>query len=201
MKAPSEKHLEDWIVANPEKVYYQEEPYEDKWDGKMPLFGTLIARQAKLPSGICDLIATDMQDGYYVIYAIELKKGAIDSDTICQCLRYIHDLKDLVQHTKMHTGGKAFQYSVHHFPEVRGIVVGHWLKDANVPLFADAANILPVTYEYDLDAEEYVFTAHGIPVRPNHHDPMIEYSYGIIGQSIKQIVHARIEYHKANPNG
>lgn len=199
MKAPSEKHLEDWIVDNPSKAFYQLEPYEDKWDGRMPLFETLIARQAKLPSGICDLVAIDTGEGFDCIYAVELKKGAIDSDAICQCMRYMYDFKDMVKHAKMHTSHHAFEYPLHFSQETKGIVIGHSLSDGNLVKSAEAAHILLVTYEY-LENGEYVFEAHE-NWRENHHETMIEYSYGIIGRSIQNIVNARIAHHEEYPHG
>ena len=69
----SEKELEDWICANPERAL---------WDG-----AKIIDRQVKLRHGILDVLA---YDGRTLV--IELKAGPIKEAHIGQVLRYKHDV-------------------------------------------------------------------------------------------------------------
>ncbi len=50
--APSEKHLEDWIVNKPHLFAWLTAKTEE-W---IPIADTIIARQCSLPTGIPDLI-------------------------------------------------------------------------------------------------------------------------------------------------
>ena len=128
MQAPSERHLEDWIVANP--------PIELG-------IGEIVGRQMKMPTGIADLIT--FSDGLKVV---ELKKGAIDSHSIAQVLSYIRSLNAL--YMEFHIEAASWKdHSRHRLPfswrtlsskdlryigyeNVEGILIGNGLKDINL---------------------------------------------------------------------
>lgn len=171
--APSEKHLEDWIVKNfhgfgtiwqdgelPD-ICYPEVPYRiDNSRLVSPFFNSIVGRQFPLPSGRPDLLARNETQ----IAAIEIKKGAITYETIGQCLRYMYDLRQIF-YRKFHklvsgwTNDGSFQYEpdgisdleTHEYPqsEIFGLVVGHSLQDKNIALVASVARIQVVTYTYD----------------------------------------------------
>lgn len=73
--APSERHLEDWIVAH--------NPFNLK----------LIDRQLAVPSGVIDLLYAN-EHGALVI--MELKKGRIDDHAVGQMARYAADFDGFI---------------------------------------------------------------------------------------------------------
>lgn len=184
--APTEKHLEDWICANfyrfgglveqeivpeyaregcycPDDTYYVD-----------TFFSHLIARQLSLPAGRPDLLAYRFGQ----VAAIEMKKGAITYDVIGQCLRYVHDLKQIFSWVFYDTfsdpDSDAYVYrkpqkiDLDHYidDEIFGVVVGHSIQDKNIPLVCAASGIMCVTYEFTGD--EYLFNH--VDLDAPHHD-------------------------------
>lgn len=82
--APSEKHLEDWIVAN----------FNDFKQQVNTGFRYIIARQPEFPCGKPDLIVAARGQ----LFVVELKLGVIDEKAVAQCLRYRGALYDLHEH-------------------------------------------------------------------------------------------------------
>src|SRR5690554_595983 len=126
--APSEKHLEDWIVANPEKVLPN-----SKWSlrdyATESAIGTILARQPRLPSGRPDLITRT----YHSIQVVEIKRGPIQSETITQCLRYMHDIQHIAMTVEIaNIGNPAFKYAKDYDAIASGIVIGSDLPDENL---------------------------------------------------------------------
>lgn len=172
--APSEKHLEDWIVANFEEFgdpvdVDVENGHLVHVEGIAPYFFELVEKQYPLPSGRPDLICYRCG----TVSAVELKKGAITYDVIGQCLRYIYDLREIfgwvfARYTDFTDETNPYNYSnigciePSEFPnsEITGMVVGSSFIDSNIPLVCAASNIKVVTYEYN--GHGYTFTHHGI---------------------------------------
>lgn len=204
MRAPSEKHLEDWIVANFSRFgalveqelvpeYWRESFYHpDDTYYVETFFNQLIARQYPLPSGRPDLIATTHKS----VVAVEIKKGPVTYETLGQCLRYIYELKEVFYWTffdvrssdnpdcEAYEYSPMFQLETTEYPdtEIYGMVVGHGVSDKNIPIVAAACNIKVVTYEFN--ADEYLFTHEMADTRK----PIDDYKWHIntpIGQAIR----------------
>jgi hypothetical protein len=175
MIAPSEKHLEDWIVANFKKFgdlweddsdYGDLAYYPDDKHVLWPFSERIIARQLQLPSGYPDLIVADENH----VSVVELKKGAVTYDTLGQCLRYIHDMYQIFWHVWADAAGsdnpdhhayrytpiKSFEHIEYPQDEITGIVVGSSIADKNLVLVAATCGIQVITYRYQNN--EYLFT-------------------------------------------
>lgn len=172
-KAPSEKHLEDWIVANPDVLtFYEGLPVQ------------IIGRQVNLPSGRADIIA---RCGINLL-VVELKKGEVDQATVVQVMRYMHDLK--------HIWYMATEYLPSGFSErghtneilVTGVVVGCAVAE-NTVKSAESVDITVLTY--DFDGETYVFEQ----VLPDYMSMQTaeEYALGILGVTMRQIYAERLQ--------
>jgi hypothetical protein len=213
-QAPSEKHLEDWIVNNFD--YFGEIMESDGYDygdnciypdDEHVIFGfadNVIARQAKLPSGYPDLIIADNMH----VSAVELKKGAITYDTLGQCLRYMHDLKEIMWYVWADAAGEdnpdhmSYRYTpIRNFEstewlddEIGGIVVGHSIADKNLVLVAATCGIMVVTYKY-IDGQ-YQFTHEMMEKRGSIDD----YRYFVntkIGMAMRRVMQTRSERERA----
>lgn len=140
--APSEKHLEDWIVAN------------------LSLFGEdarinirrLVARQPQFPSGRPDLILAIQGS----VSVVELKKDRADGRAVAQVLRYLGDIRMI--HDYNNEGQFSHTYSAYEYPMgrpiVHGIIVAKSFDD-NAYLACINNNIDMLSYEYD--GEDYYF--------------------------------------------
>lgn len=132
MKAPSEKHLEDYLVT---------------------CFGAdVIQRQAKLPHGIADLI---LKFGNFVAVA-ELKKGPIEAEAVVQLLRYMSDMRRIFAYARYrwYAERKQFYKSRPNVgnsgpEELLGVIIGHELPDHKIMHVCEMSQILVMTYEYD----------------------------------------------------
>lgn len=175
MKAPNEKHLENWIVAHLDQFgepcdaatvpdYVELELFHPSDDEIIiPDADRLIGRQVRVRHGIIDLLAKS----YEGIRVIELKKDAITLESIAQCARYIHDVKQFCDHLclsdrpeDMDTGRWFGLWDeIFNSPMVDGLVVGYSLPDKNIMAMAALCNINLMTYEYAPDGE-YTFTFH-----------------------------------------
>lgn len=147
MIAPTEKHLEDWIVANPKAFFDQ------TWiRGRR-----IVSRQFRLANGITDLIVAVPLG----IRVIELKKGVVTCDAIAQVMRYVGELRDLYNYMTFQTTGQddphehTPAYEINSDLMVQGVVIGHSFQ--REALLACGTNRLPAfTYQYD--GENYGFT-------------------------------------------
>ena len=152
MKAPSEKHLEDWIVANPEKTLPNF--WYDGHDFHVPLISTILRRQPNFSHGRPDIVFKSPT----AVCVMELKRGPIKADTVTQCLRYMYDLRDIgySRHNQEWNVGKR-ELPI---PEIQnravlGFVVGNSIPDSNLLLACELIEITPILYEYD--GENYTF--------------------------------------------
>lgn len=174
-KAPSEKHLEDWVVNNPDVVIGQEEGYR-------------MFRQYGLPSGITDLI---FYGGSRPIVLVELKKDEINAKTLAQALRYMRDLKEIakialgiIRHP-LHPEGRFYD------PKIHGVLIGSSIKDENLLIAAEAGDIEVMTYEYDSESDTYEFTDHSTQHVPL--DIRLSYAEGPLGTAIQDAFVANVK--------
>lgn len=142
MLAPSEKHLENWIV---------ETGYFNSNDAR-------CLQQYRLPSGITDLIYLD--NG---ITLMELKRGKIDASALMQTARYLRDLKAIAKTSldlvRPPLDGKATIYD----PPITAMLIGHALDNDNLLIAAQAIGIDVLLYDYQQDTGEYDFIDADIP--------------------------------------
>lgn len=168
-KAPTEKHLEDWIVNNLHwfgDLYDNEYLYgfenhaapfgEDHF--VVPMATKIVGRQLQLPDGIADLVVTDHDR----LMVVELKKGDLSFDVLGQCLRYMNNLtnifnvvehdvlkdenpdKDNYYYDRRQTYGPSDGFVLN---EITGVIVGHKLTDRNLLLAASMCDVEVFTYE------------------------------------------------------
>lgn len=218
MKAPSEKHLEDWIVNNPQYVgdTFDEDEYPllpheqnvvvhfNAHQYTYPYISRILKRQPTFPYGRADLIATDEVS----VSAIELKLGAIDGETIAQILRYMHALRHIygtIAEREYITNKDAKAHLVYAnslmpesgSPIITGIVIGNTIKDPKILTLTPMLGINIVTYDYDPVANFYRFETHGTWVDMSGMiDAAAEYANGIIGDMFAQLIRNRIDVHK-----
>jgi hypothetical protein len=211
MKAPSEKHLEDWIVNNLDyfgdafdKNVYGLLPIEDPlWinsdEYTYPFFSHVLKRQARFPFGIADLITTDGDS----ICAVELKAGAVDGETIAQVLRYMHALRhiysrvseqehyanpDVAAHYD-YWGSLVVESGAH---VIRGVVVGNGIKDRKILSLSPLLGIDIVVYDYDPATDFYRFNTESSWIdNLGMSDAADDYATGIIGNQFRSIIAQR----------
>lgn len=80
--APSEKHLEDWIVAN-QQEFFAKNPRV--WGRR------IAARQVQMGSGRLDLVVAAKLG----LRILELKKETVDEKCVTQVIRYTGEVRDL----------------------------------------------------------------------------------------------------------
>lgn len=153
--APSEKHLEEWIVSNLDLF---RTTYEDGSPGLFPYTTGVLKRQPRFPSGIPDLIMSKAQNQ---IVVVELKRESINAQTVMQCLRYMYDLRYILldvlrsRHDDIMTLfdiDNAMNYFV------RGILVGHSIADQSLFPGFEVAGLEVVTYSYT--GQDYKFAGY-----------------------------------------
>lgn len=175
MKAPSERHLEDWIVDNAGMLAPIHIPV------------TLLSRQLPLPSGRLDLL---IRWGVN-LEVVELKKDAITEAAVMQTLRYMYDIKKiwgvateyLPQALQVETSGNG----LYHCP-IYGHLIGHSITPV-VLRCAEAAEISVSLYDYDGEYEiEDVCSD-----QPDY-AVLEEFSYGLVGIAMRSIL---AHYNKA----
>lgn len=145
MIAPSEKHLEDWIVQNgmpeiaPQCEFYHQ----------------LIARQLPLPDGVADLVY--LSGSKMRIEVVELKKGALDESAIAQVLRYKANIDALWQ-GYIECRPSCFNTSYEHsaYELTTATLVGHSISPVLLEV-CTAAKINVWLYDYTPDDNLFEF--------------------------------------------
>lgn len=148
MRAPSEKHLEDWIVANWGQFVYDTPQINAR---------RIVARQLTLSTGIPDLIISSKLG----IRVIELKKGVVDGAAVAQVIRYVGEIEQLYAYATSciespndpHYCDES-QMPSRFFPIVAGVLIGYEF-DKNALLACYTNNIQ--AWEYDFDGIGYTF--------------------------------------------
>lgn len=177
MKAPSEKHLQDYLYNNPECFHEESElDYSDPID----LFGY----EYELPRGRVDLLGSGWIDGWNCIWAIELKKDALALPCLAQVLRYVRDIQLIWEYaiSGLHDINEAL-IGVDHRPQVRGILVGYSCSD-DLLIAAQASNVCVYTYSYNADTT-YTLTPQ-IPKDP-HKTALLRYYDSNLGEEIRRV--------------
>jgi len=213
MKAPSEKHLEDWIVANPKlfgDLWPTEEITGKIWDecahldngqSVIPFVGPIIARQVRFPFGIADLVLANRQQ----VVVVEIKKDAVTAKTITQCLRYVHELKwvfsevywqiaqqpDDVRREYYYRNVRPLEPMSFPEDEVCGLVVGNSIESEEIVLLGNAAGIMVATYDYDPDSDFYTFERHEFYPDKQSSQIYRDFAHGAIGEAMRGVMRAR----------
>lgn len=171
MKAPTEKHLEDWIVAT-NSLFDEREGAE------------LVARQLPLPSGRLDLLYHRFDS----VAVAEIKKGMLDTHSLTQVLSYIHDLKRIwkvaiigMPDPDPSCSTIAHQAFGYWSPQIKGILVGYDIPE-DVLLAADASDVEVILYDFRDDGT-YGF-AEQLVVAPN--ETFEPNAYGIAGETMRK---------------
>jgi RecB family endonuclease NucS len=141
MKAPSEKHLEDWLFEDIERLGMCTSP-------TIYQIGTLY-RQVKMRRGILDLLFV----GEDSMTLVELKKGEIDDHALQQILRYMGDLKDTWDEVtgaiKTPNDNSAYNnYPYYGGLSITGILVGYTSNEKTLEA-AHGAGIWTFKYEHN----------------------------------------------------
>ncbi len=146
-QAPSEKHLERWICANPHLFGDAESVRATP----VPFCKQIIGQQVQLVSGVADLLGWGAG-----VRVIEIKKGIIDWDAAQQVIRYFGDVRSLWLHTLLRARDHNLitQEDMHEAlmdDYVGGFLVGHSVGD---PMIVDACGSL------NIHCVEYFYAAH-----------------------------------------
>lgn len=178
MIAPSEKHLQDYIFAHPDKLGFCDGQYE----GEIYPDYEIFKREASLPSGRADFLATTLESSSYAICPIETKKEEITSKSLAQCLRYMRDIKmiwGLAIRGLPDPDPSAMHFAL--IPKVAGLLIGASVTD-DVLVSAQGANVQVALY--DFDGTDYTFTFQDTP---NTLGACFDYAYGYIGEEVRRI--------------
>lgn len=185
--APSEKHLEDWIVTYPRFF-----GVSDDIGRFTPLIDQILFRQFRLPSGIPDILGAH---GPYM-RVLELKREVITADAVVQVMKYMEDLQHIwhVTESALHYSrqrelySKAYPYSYLRDYRLRGILVGHSIKDEAINLACAAMNIQLIRYEYSYETNFYEFIHE--QTGGSYEDMLYcdEIAKGPIGQAIANLI-------------
>ena len=177
--APSEKHLEDWIVANPKKFLPNHWLNQDRVTTS-PFIEYIVARQVGLPYGIADLFVKARQS----TYVIELKKGVIDAASIAQCLRYMECFNRIrmIVHIDLWHDSPGFRKPYEN--DTRGMIVGNSIADKHIPFICESLGIVPVYYDY-IDGS-YVFSPEYHWTLTDDHEHYKDRADGAIGDAMRQ---------------
>lgn len=187
MKAPSEKHLEDYLWTHPEALgmigippqYGPDSPRYNLW-----------FRQFHVPSGIIDLLGCN-----YRVCAFELKKGILTAQSLTQLMRYMFDVRNMVERLMMDWFSEpgplqnwAKQYwdpnSAHGaMGLVGGVLIGHDYENDNLLTACAGCDIDVLIYDYD--GVTYKFEECGVNYRAltvDYYAQMQALIYGDFGQ-------------------
>lgn len=167
MIAPSEKHLEDWLLKHPGVIIGDEEGYK-------------AFQQYVLPSGITDLI---FFGGSAPIILIELKKGKVDARALTQTFRYLRDLRAIAKIALDIIRSPFDATSRMHDPKIKAVLIGHGLDDKNLLIAAEMGDVEILTYDYNPETDDYDFEEHSAPVLDLA--TKYEYAQGHLGEAIQ----------------
>lgn len=173
VRAPSEKHLEDWICGNIDRfggamdsrIYFPSGQEHDDyyWVDQhryiMPHVDYLIGRQMRFMHGRADLVG--MCISRRDIYAIELKADAVNLEAVAQVARYISDIREITGVASSMTPfddlpQEVWNKVIASNPVVRGLVVGFAAPDESTSVLAELLNVHIAVYDYD-PVEGYTF--------------------------------------------
>jgi len=148
-KAPSEKHLEDYICTHNRFLsvgYWDEETYPDVWE-RIHCVWKILKRQPVFPSGIPDLVAVLAGKWKPSIGIVELKKNDVDEDSVIQCLRYMYDLRQILHFSLLECGLHIPSDFINRIP-ITGLIIGHSMPNDKLQIICEAANIQVLLYNW-----------------------------------------------------
>lgn len=227
MKAPSERHLEDWIVANPHAIHgevfnlieisipvYALVDAIDLGNNNIawPLFDHIIARQPRWPVGRPDLIVKT--SGHYntdgkSIAAVELKLGAIDIKALTQCVRYMAGLKEIMSYAHLQLDAPAkfplrlYSPWINDYPEgeITGVLIGHSFDDKHIPILCAYSNIALILYDYHPEENRYTFESVSYWKGPDDTGIYKDWGRGAIGRELLQVASENAEKEERRQKG
>ncbi|MHC4647724.1 MAG: hypothetical protein ACYTBJ_19840 [Planctomycetota bacterium] len=202
MKAPSEKHLEDYLFAHPETFgLYGVDDDIQPIPHCVPLW-----RQVVIESGVVDLVGTWFMQSLSVI---EIKKGAINTKSLAQVLRYKRDFRNMIHRLVCGYGDTGGPFRDHmpmdyRYTEwwkseiVKCILIGEEVPDKNLLLACEACGIEVYTYQYH--TTHYTLSNNlanhldGHSTGWNNYTPfeMIQYLLKFIGTQLKYIAEDKL---------
>lgn len=190
--APSEKHLEDWLVKDITADKYRE--IQDQF-----WYSSIIARQLTVPSGIIDLLVLG-NNTWRHLGVIELKKGAIDDHAVSQLLRYIANIRGVyreigIQLTNQGTITSAqLEGWIGVNSAINGKLIGHSVSSPHIITICEAQRIELILY--DFDGEGYEFEL--VPYRdmPDANRTYEVASHTELGALIKDVLFAHLDANK-----
>lgn len=168
MIAPSEKHLEDWIVSR-----------EGNLTGA-PCEYRIIGRQIRLNSGVADLLI--QKDGVSWLY--ELKKECIDAKALAQILRYRSNLRMIFARVTKEFNLTDDDRRFFLENDLQSTLIGHSVEPY-IAVAAAAANVSVHLYEYD-GLGHYEFTYAYRDKEMMSEDEIAEYAYGYLGEAFRR---------------
>lgn len=198
MKAPSEKHLENYLWAHPEA--FGEYALTDNNEPVPHLIPKW--RQVEVASGKVDLVGTYFDLGLAII---ELKKGPIDSKAFAQLMRYMRNFRDMV-HKMVHEYSSyqlpLCEYLSHDPSELDwwqgelliGVLVGSSIEDKNLLIACEACNISVFTYSYE--DGQYYLEEDNTAARDRTFPGWTENTPGDLVQSITAHIHSHLQLKK-----
>lgn len=164
MKAPSEKHLENWIVANPDKFkntaseygWTNFERYLAQDEGvllsqRRPYFDTHFVTQVELSCGYADLIGMRGSK----IGVVELKKSVINEKALIQLLKYINEIEEMLMFRELEIVPDYSNRANVSIPRVFGIAVGYG-QPSKQTVAGCPSRVSLVSYDFNDDS--YSFT-------------------------------------------
>lgn len=184
MKAPSEKHLQDYIWQHHHTADINEEPFD---------WYSLVGREVSLPSGYADFIGLGCPTFHGLprnaLVIVETKKDAVNRHTLTQILRYIRDVNTIWQYAIAGMPDiTAYGNYTADLPSVMGVMIGSSVSD-EVLIAAEAAQISVLTY--DFDGTVYTFEPAISPKLPKseylsfHDSPIADVIRGLYGSSVQ----------------
>lgn len=147
--APSEKHLEDWIISLGNFNHVIEKALDMEF-GILPNDCKLVGRQYPVSSGYIDLLYSNP----LWFEVVELKRHAIDAAALHQALRYAGDIittecDEIIGNYANTVFPDTFDTS--RISSVSSVLIGHSV-DNNTLLACLGANVQVLTYKY-IDGE------------------------------------------------
>lgn len=176
MKAPSEKHLQQYIFDHPEILGVIETPHENINEYEF------IKKEAKLPSGIADFLSVCHCDYPPHFVVIETKKDSLNSKALAQILRYMRDIQGIWKYAiaglPTPNAGIITHYEI---PKVKGLLIGASADD-DLIISAQAAHVSVAVYSFD--GTDYEFNWLFSKDEQVSH---LDYAYGAIGEAIREL--------------
>lgn len=189
-EAPSEKHLEDYIIEN-----------FTEFGDTSGVYFDFVSRQVKLPSGKCDLVGIGCDPNSAPLYSVciaELKKGHIDESAAMQLLRYMSDVKSIWHYCL--DGIPYINNPAYDFAQgctFEGVLIGHSVSD-KVIAACGAINVNVVLYDFDPAADPFWNAPYKFNICEKEHTTLrqrAECATGVIKSVVKDVYFRNITHH------